>query len=107
MRQKGSKVVVLVWLRVQYDTRRRCAPPPHARSLPVVGRTSPRRCLFFIAGLLVVAKDGLMNTQPSILASTADSLWPNTAACCRVVRPTDTQLLLVLCATRLLVVVGS
>ena len=48
-----------------------------------------------------------MLTQPSILAATADNLWPNTAACCRAVRPTDTQLLLVLCATRLLVVVGD
>ena len=28
-----------------------------------------------------------MITQPSILAATADSLWPNTAACCRAVRP--------------------
>ena len=46
-----------------------------------------------------------MNTQPSILAATADSLWPNTVACCRAVRPSD--LLLVLCATRLLVVVGD
>ena len=63
--------------------------------------------VLFIAGLLVVAKDGLMITQPSILASTADNLWPNTAACCRAVRPSDTQLLLVLCATRLLVVVGD
>ena len=48
-----------------------------------------------------------MITQPSILAATADNLWPNTAACCRAVRPPDTQLLLVLCATRLLVVVGD
>ena len=65
-------------------TQRGCPGPRIAALLPVR----------FIAGLLVVAKDGLMITQPSILAATADNLWPNTAACCRAVRPSDTQLLL-------------
>ena len=58
-------------------TQRGCPGPRIAALLPVR----------FIAGLLVVAKDGLMITQPSILAATADNLWPNTAACCRAVRP--------------------
>ena len=61
----------------QLRTQRGCPGPRIAALLPVR----------FIAGLLVVAKDGLMITQPSILAATADSLWPNTAACCRAVRP--------------------
>ena len=63
--------------RTPLRTQRGCPGPRIAALLPVR----------FIAGLLVVAKDGLMITQPSSLASTADNLWPNTAACCRAVRP--------------------
>ena len=47
MRQKCSKVVVLFWLRVQFVARRRCAPPPQARSLPVLGRSPPAACSFY------------------------------------------------------------
>jgi predicted regulator of Ras-like GTPase activity (Roadblock/LC7/MglB family) len=90
----------------RHATASGCTPLRTQRGCPGSCIAAPLLVLF-IASLLVVAKDGLMITQPSILAATADNLWPNTAACCRAVRPTNTQLLLVLCATRLLVVVGD
>ena len=70
----------------RHATASGCAPLRTQRGCPGPCIAAPLLVLF-IAGLLVVAKDGLMITQPSILAATADSLWPNTAACCRAVRP--------------------
>jgi hypothetical protein len=70
----------------RHATASGCAPLRTQRGCPGLCIAAPLLVLF-IAGLLVVAKDGLMITQPSILAATADSLWPNTAACCRAVRP--------------------